>query len=84
MKGLKMSREDAPTPTVYNSMSIDEICQYIDCYVINSEMCDRLIGLIRNGHECRNVLVALSPYSREHRELVNDYDYFWLGKVDLK
>lgn len=76
--------KDAPTPVVYNSMSIDEICQYIDCYVTNGEMVSRLIGLIRKGHECRNVLVSLSPYSRSHRELVNDYDYFWLGEVDLK
>ena len=71
--------DNALTPVTYSSMSIDEICQYVDCYVTNGEMASRLIGLIRNGHGCRNALLSLNSYFLEHKKLIEDYDYFWLG-----
>lgn len=79
MFGMSSKEENDMPIDILKSMSIDEICRFIDCYVTNGEMSSRLIGLIRSGHECRNTLLSLCPSSDWAEEVIDNYDYFWLG-----
>lgn len=40
-------------------MSIDEVCKYVEDYVNNQEMCDKIIDLLRAGQAMRRSFPAI-------------------------
>jgi len=61
------------------NLSIDEVCEYIEDYVVDIEVSKKIIGLLKSGHECRNALLSLCPYSSWAEEIIERYDEYWLG-----
>lgn len=60
------------------NFSIDELCDYVETYIQNTEISTRIVGLLKNGHECRNVLTSLCPDSTWAGDVVDEYDQYWL------
>lgn len=60
-------------------MSINEICDYLKTKLLDKEMATKIAGLIKEGHECRIALVSLCPDSSYAHDVIEQYDYYWLG-----
>jgi hypothetical protein len=60
-------------------MSIDEICDYLKTALSDQEIATRVVGLLREGHQCRVALVSLCPDSTYASDVVEQYDHYWLG-----
>lgn len=60
-------------------MSINEICDYLQTQLVNQDIADRVVGLIKEGHECRIALISLCPDSSYANDVAEQYDYYWLG-----
>lgn len=58
--------------------SIDELCQHIETYIQNTEISSRIVGLLKHGHECRNILLSLCPDSTRALDQIDEYDQYWL------
>lgn len=58
--------------------SIDELCEYVETYVQNTEVSSRIVGLLKHGHECRNILLSLCPDSSWALDEIDEYDHYWL------
>lgn len=60
-------------------MSIDEICDYLKTELLDEKMATRVVGLIKEGHECRIALISLCPDSTYAWDVAERYDQYWLG-----
>lgn len=61
-----------------DTMSVEDVCEYVETYVQDKKISQRIVGMLRAGHECRNALLELCPDSSFAEDKIDEYDKFWL------